>query len=250
MLPSTGARSRSRIMLPWAGSASCFVMPTRAYGRVAPHSPCRAARPMCRTRSSPVPRRARQRPASHRLRIPRCSLLSVRLWPRAPSLQHRPCAPASFPSDAGWRLPVLSVSLSNGRPSLSPGQQPDHYPALGTCGSHAEPRNPEISARSARLQGRSQARCAHTARIEPAIPAQNPQASLVTCGRCRGVTARPARNAAGSNLRHHGYGRSPGLPECGNHMFPARGVKRARPAATLGAGDCCRCARPDEGRNS
>jgi hypothetical protein len=158
--------------------------------------------------------------------------------------------PGLFSADAGWRLPVLSVSLSNGRPSMSPGQQPDHYPALGTCGSHAEPRNPEISARSARLQDRSQARCAHTARIEPAIPAQNPQASLVTCGRCRGVTARPARNAAGSNLRHHGYGRSPGLPECGNHMFPARGVKRARPAATLGAGDCCRRARPDEGRNS
>lgn len=158
--------------------------------------------------------------------------------------------PVLFSADAGWRLPVLSASLSNGRPSLSPGQQPGHYPALGTCGSHAEPQNPEISARPARLQGPSQARCVHTARVEPAIPAPESQVPLVSCGRCRGVTARPARHAAGSNLHHRGYGGSPGLPERGNHMFPARGVKRARPAATLGAGDCCRCARPDEGRNS
>ena len=81
-------------------------------------------------------------------------------------------------------------------------------------------------------------------------PGAESQASLVTCGSVPGVTARPTRHAAGSNLCHCGYGRSPGLPERGNHMFPARGVKQARPAATLGAGDRCRRDCSDEGRNS
>jgi len=186
-LPSTGVRSRSRIMLPGAGSASCFVMPTGACARISPHSPCQAARPMGRARSPPVPRRGRQRPASHRLRMPRCSLVSVRLWPGRHRCFSTDRAPRLLSADAGRRLPVLSTSLSNGRPSLSPGRQPGHYPELGTCGSHAEPRNPDISARFARLQGRSQAGCTCTARMEPAIPTRNPQVSPVTCGPVPGV---------------------------------------------------------------
>jgi hypothetical protein len=187
---------------------------TGAYARVAPHSPCwergRWAEPV-RPRFPAGHDSARQVTAYEFHAAPSCLCVSGPGRHRF-STDH---APRPLFHGRGLASPVLSASLSNCRPSLSSGQQPGHYPTLGTCGSHAEPGNPNISARSARLQGRSPGQVRAHCSNRTCDPAQNPRASLVTCGRCRRVTARPARNTAGSNLIIAAMAAVQGCPSAG-----------------------------------